>query len=293
MTALTESPTSLCVKDLQQQGRQRLSAAGIPEPAGWTDWLLTDLLRTSHCELTVRANEPVTTDQGDRFNAMLDRAAAHEPPQYIVGEVEFLGCTLACDARALIPRPETEQWVAQFVRDTRWQTGPRPIVADIGTGSGAIAVALATCYPAASYWALEAAQPALELAAHNVIRHACADRVTVLASDGVAALPDAALIGLVANLPYLTTAEWSALPRHIRDYEPRSALDGGPDGLDVIRSVVATAPRVLRPQAVIYLEIGARQGSAVAHLLAANGFAEIHVHRDWGGHDRVVTGRWS
>ena len=278
--------------NLQQQGRERLSAAGIPEAAGWTDWLLTHVLQASRCELVMRAAEPVTEDQTGRFNAMLDRAATHEPPQYIVGAVDFLGCTLACDARALIPRPETEQWVAQFVRDTRWQTGPRPAVADIGTGSGAIAVALATCYPAARYWAVDVDSPALELATRNVDRHDCVDRVTVLASDGVAVLPDAHFNGLVANLPYLTTDEWTTLPRHIRDYEPRQALDGGPDGLTVIRRVVADAPRVLHPNAVIYLEIGAHQGRAVSRLLTAAGFVDVQTRGDWNEHDRVVTGRW-
>ncbi len=282
----------LTVAAARRVGRKQLNDADVAEADQWVDWLLTSVLRLSRCELAVAATTPLSAIQRERFFAHLGRAVRHEPPQYIVGEAEFMGWPLYCDARALIPRPETEQGVAMMVADTRWQQRAGPVAADIGTGTGAIAIALAQLYPAASYWAVEMSPDALELATANVKRHGVTDRIRLLPGHGTHPLADDAVDLIAANLPYLTTAEWEALPRHIREYEPRQALDGGADGLDVIRVVVADTPRVLRSGGCCYLEIGARQGRAVAKLLEQAGFQDIAIRPDWSQRDRYVCGRW-
>jgi release factor glutamine methyltransferase len=184
----------------------------------------------------------------------------------------------------LIPRPETELLVEKAIEISQ----RRAVVADVGTGSGAIAVSLAVHLPQALVYATDASRGALEVAARNCRRHCVEDRVHLLQGHLLEPLPEPVDL-ITANLPYVSQAELAQLPPDIRLYEPREALDGGPDGLDHIRRLLAQAGEHLKPRGVVLLEIGATQGEAVI-ALAKRHFpaARVEIAKDYAGLDRVV-----
>jgi release factor glutamine methyltransferase len=191
------------------------------------------------------------------------------------------------DPRVLIPRPETELLVEHALAMAR-RLPAAPSIADVGAGCGAIAVALAVHLPGAAVYALDRSAEALEAVAENARRHGVAGRVHCLPGDLLSALPCPVDL-IAANLPYVTTDEWQALAPEIRDHEPRSALDGGPDGLALIGQLLGTAGPCLRPAGAILLEIGAGQGVA-ATSLARSCLPQAHVQlvQDYAGLDRLV-----
>jgi release factor glutamine methyltransferase len=186
----------------------------------------------------------------------------------------------------LVPRPETELLVELTLKRSNVQTFQRYQIVDVGTGSGAIAVALAVHLPAARIVAIDISPGALELARQNAERHGAADRVRLIEGDLLEPL-DQPVDLIVSNPPYTILAE---IDEGVRRHEPRQALDGGPDGLDVYRRLLAQAPTRLRQGGAILLEIGASQAAAVMDL-ARRAFpqAEVAVYRDLAGHDRVVV----
>jgi release factor glutamine methyltransferase len=207
---------------------------------------------------------------------------------YVVGHTEFYALDFLTDRRALIPRPETEQLVELALARIKSQISSKPQIVDVGTGSGCIVVALAVGLPDAHFIATDISADALALAHENARRHKVSSRIQFLRGDLLAPVPLRAE-GAVANLPYVTTAEWQSLPRHIREHEPRIALDGGADGLDLIRRLFSQAPRYVKPDGWVLLEIGATQGAAVS-ALARQVFplAAVNLHRDYAGLTRVV-----
>jgi len=247
------------------------------------------LLGCKPLELYVRFDAQMTDSQLQAMRRGTRRLAAGEPVQYIVGEVEFMGRSFKVDARALVPRPETEVLVREVLDSAVIQGADTPVVADIGTGSGCIVVTVAAEKPGAVCLAHDVSLPALELAAENAAAHGVLDRTTFAGGDLADVIEPDSLDVLVANLPYVSTSEWEKLPVHIRDHEPRSALDGGPDGLSIIRELVPDAWILLRDGGVLYLEIGAGQGESVKGIAADNGFADVRVVKDLAEHDRVVV----
>jgi release factor glutamine methyltransferase len=232
----------------------------------------------------------------DSYRELIERCRQHEPLAYIVGHKEFYGLDFYVDRRVLIPRPETELLVEKGLEIGQAASHP-PTIADVGTGSGAIAVSLAVHLPRAIIYALDASPEALEVAALNCRRHRVERLVHLLQSDLLSSLPEPVDL-IVANLPYVSWAEWEELPRTITAYEPRSALDGGPDGLNAIRRLLAQARSYLKPRATILLEIGATQGAAVTDL-ARHSFDKlrtphfstttVEVVQDYAGLDRMVV----
>lgn len=229
----------------------------------------------------------------DRFEALLARRLGHEPLAYILGRRECYGMTFEVARGVLIPRPETETLIEATLAAIRDHPRARRLVrvADVGTGSGAVALAVARHVPSARVYALEASTEALAIAGRNMHRFGLRDRVTLLMSDLLESLPEAVDI-VTANLPYVVTAEVETLAPEVRDWEPRAALDGGPDGLDVIRALVRQLPEHLAedPRAVL-LEVGFGQADAVARLLSDALGAPARTHRDLAGIERVVEVR--
>jgi release factor glutamine methyltransferase len=238
--------------------------------------------------LAERAHVPAP-EQAASFAAMVARRAAQEPVAYIVGHKEFYGLDFFVDQRVLVPRPETELLVELALAAASRLTphASRLLIADIGTGSGAIAVALAAHLPEATVYATDLSADALAVAARNVERHGLAGRVRLLHGDLLAPLP--APVGLlVSNPPYTVLAE---VEPNVLAHEPHLALEGGPDGAAVYRRLLAAAPRYLRPGGALLLEIGAWQSELVAGLLReALPSASVTVHQDLAGRDRVVVG---
>jgi release factor glutamine methyltransferase len=264
--------------------------------------LLAHVLGWARARLLAEVRLSLTEMQATAFRELVMRRAALEPVAYLIGHKEFYGIDLTVDRRALMPRPETELLVdlaLGFARRRMKDERPketdttslvvRPssfVVADIGAGSGAIAIALALHLPEARIDAIDISPDALALAQQNVERHGLAGRVRLIQGDLLASL--AAPVDLiVANLPYTILSE---IDEGVRRYEPHLALDGGADGLELYRRFLAQAPTKLRPGGTVLLEIGATQAAAVTDL-ARRAFpaALVSVHRDLAGHDRVVV----
>jgi len=265
-----------------------LAAAGVEEPRRSCDLLMARLLGCKPLQLCFRFDEPLAPQRLAAMRRGVKRLAAHEPVQYILGEWEFLGHPIKVDARALIPRPETEGLVQQALEEDAIWNGGETLVVDLGTGSGCIAASVALAKPAARVVALDVSAAALALAEENARALGVAERIAFSDRDIGDVLEPGQAGVLIANLPYVPTAEYEKLPLHIRDYEPRQALDGGDDGLRVIRDAVADAAVVLADGGRIFLEIDRRQADAVRDLLSQAGFGDVTVTQDLGGRDRVV-----
>jgi len=215
---------------------------------------------------------------------MVRRRVRREPVAYILGSKGFRRIELLVDGRVLIPRPETELLV-----ETALELGARSVL-DVGTGSGAIALGIADEIPEARVVAIDTAMDALRVARVNADRLGLADRVSVV-NAGIASLPSGPFDLLVANLPYVSDAEWETLPPEIHEYEPREALVSGPTGLEAISSLLEAVAGMDRRPTAIALEIGAGQAEEVSRLVGAAGYAEVEARRDLAGYERVVLGR--
>jgi release factor glutamine methyltransferase len=275
---------TMVVQQALTWGNATLSAQGIEEARLDAEVLLAHALGLTRSQLRAQFNRKLNSAKLTSYRQLIERRARREPVAYIVGQKEFYGLDLFVDHRVLIPRPETELLVEKAVEISQRQS----VVADVGTGSGAIAVSLAVQLPQALVYATDASPGALEVAARNCHRHRVEDRVHLLQGHLLEPLPKPVDL-VVANLPYVSQAEMAQLPPEISRYEPREALDGGSDGLDHIRRLLAEAGEHLKPQGVILLEIGATQGPAVV-ALARRHFpvAKVEIVKDYAGLDRVV-----
>jgi release factor glutamine methyltransferase len=252
----------------------------------------------SRALLYARLNDPLDASAAEHFVALIDRRLAHEPSAYITGHREFYGLDFLVTPAVLIPRPETETLVEvaiEFIKTDADAPSPkserewRAEVLDVGTGSGAIAISLACTLPGAAIIATDASDAALNLARRNARRHGVLERIAFRSGDLLEPL-DAPVNLIVANLPYVKTIDWSALPPEIRDHEPRLALDGGPDGLDVIRRFLDQAPHYLQPGGAIALEFGPGQSEVLLALArAAFPGSLVNIRNDLAGRPRVLT----
>ena len=257
-------------RELRAWATRELAAAGCVSAAAEASWLL----------------EEAPTEEALR--GMVARRVAGEPLQYVIGWAPFGPLRLAVGPGVFVPRPETESLADRAATHLRAAGEPR-IAVDLCTGSGAIACFLAAEVPGTRVLATELDPGALAWARGNADRYG----VELLAGDLDEPLP-AALAGrvdvLCANVPYVPSGAIATLPTDVRDHEPRLALDGGPDGLDVLRRLAARAGRWLAPGGWLFCEIGEDQAEAAAALLAAAGLTEVAVHPDLVGRDRIVEG---
>ncbi len=267
-----------------------LKAAGREEATAEAESLLAHLFGCRRLEVYLHGERKLTPAQLAQLKTQTQRLEAGEPLHYVLGEVEFCGRVFVCDARALIPRPETELLVEAALDFSKVWKKQHPKVPDLGTGTGCLAITLALARPHARIFAVDISPDALALARQNAARHGVAHKMAFMQADLLAPFADGELDLIVSNPPYVPTAEWATLDRTIRDCEPRGALDGGTDGLDVIRRLVAQAAAKLAPGGALALEIGEDQGRRVAALLKAAGFVNVVVKKDFAGWDRIVTG---
>lgn len=279
------------IASLLHAAAARLSASS-PTPRLDAELLLAHVLGWPRARLLAERSFAPALAERAAFAELLGRRAAQEPVAYLVGHKEFYGLELAVTPDTLVPRPETELLVELALREALRLADGSPdgevTIADVGTGTGAIAIALAAQLPRALVYAVDLSGAALAVAAQNVARHGLGGRVRLLHGDLLAPLPEP--VGLiVSNPPYTILAEVEA---NVRAHEPWLALDGGPDGAAVYRRLLASAPAQLRAGGAILLEIGAWQGGLVASLVRdALTDADVEVHQDLAGLDRVVVGR--
>ncbi len=259
--------------------------------------LLGKVLGLERIMLYARFDQPVGERERDEFRALVRRRADREPLQYLVGSCEFYGRRFELTPAVLIPRQETElvveKCLARAKDDALW-------AADVGTGSGAIAVTLAAERPDLHVIATDLSEGALALAARNAAAHGVSDRVLTACGDltdpvrGLLPADRAGLDLLVSNPPYVRTGEIAGLDPEVRDHEPRQALDGGPDGLDVLRRLVPAAAELLLPGGWLVLELGDGQADAVRQLAGGTGafdVAGIETTIDAQGCERVFCAR--
>jgi len=276
------------IRHLLIEATRLLQEEGLDTPRLDAELLLGHVLGLTRAGIYAHPNRRLDAAGLDSYRELIERRRQHEPVAYIIGHKEFYGLDFYVDRRVLIPRPETELLVERGLEIGRAASHPLTI-ADVGTGSGAIAISLAVHLPQAIIYALDASSEALEVAALNCQSHSVERRVHLFQGDLLSPLPEP-LDLIVANLPYVSWAEWEQLPWTITAYEPRSALDAGPDGLDAIRRLLAQARSHIKPQATILLEIGATQEAAVTNL-ARHHFSRVTVEvvQDYAGLDRMVV----
>jgi release factor glutamine methyltransferase len=265
----------------------RLEAAGVTDAAREATWLLAARLSCSVGSLRARRESPLAPEDRAAFATMVERRAKREPLQYILGTAEFLGLEFRVTPAVLIPRLDTEVLVAVAVERLR---GARsPLVADIGTGSGAIAIGVAHLLPGALVVAVDVSPAALEVARENASRLGVADRVHFREGDLLAPLIGERYDAILANPPYIPAAQMPGLDPEVREWEPHLALTPGGDGLDPYRRLATGAPALLKPGGFLAVEVGIGQAEAVTALFRQMGLS-VSVHLDTAGIERVVCG---
>ncbi|MBI5503234.1 MAG: peptide chain release factor N(5)-glutamine methyltransferase [Deltaproteobacteria bacterium] len=277
--------------------------------------LLAEVLGMARVQLYTNFERPLAREEIDRYRELVRRRAAREPVAYILGRREFWSLEFEIDRRVLVPRPDTELLVELAVAAlTARAGGELPAraggelparaggeaeapaataivrVADIGTGSGALAVAIAKEVPSARVVATDKSQAALELAPRNAERHGVAERIEFVSGDLCEPLRGREPFDLiVSNPPYIKSGEMAALDPEVRDWEPRLALVSGDDGMDATAALVESAREVLMPGGSLWVEVGT-QAAAVRECFESNGYTDVRVHRDLAGNIRVVSG---
>jgi release factor glutamine methyltransferase len=242
-----------------------------------------------------RWGETATAAGRARLEALAERRLAGEPLQYVLGHWSFRGLDLQVDPRVLIPRPETEVVAEVAIGEARRGHGPCA-VADLGTGSGALALAMAVELPEADVWATDRSADALDVARANLpaVAPPAASRVHLVEGMWYEALP-AGLRGrlrvIVSNPPYVTEAEFAALPAEVRDHEPTGALVAGPTGRESLEELVAGGLAWLEPGGALVLELAPDQAAPMRSVAEAAGYDPVAVHQDLAGRDRVLTAR--
>lgn len=275
------------VGDTLAEARRLTSVEGAILTATAAQALLAHVVGRGRAWLLAHPEAPLSPDQSARFLALLGRAADGEPLAQLVGEREFYGLPFAVTPDVLIPRPETESLVDAVLAWAQAHDQPAPRLVDVGTGSGAIAITLALKLPQARVFAVEVSPEALAVARCNAARHGVAGRVGFVLGNLLGAL-SGPFDAIIANLPYVNSEEIAAL--EVGRWEPRVALDGGADGLDLIRALLRQAPARLAPGGLLALEIGYDQG-ALALALCCEAFpaARVTLRPDLAGLARIVT----
>ena len=287
-----EGAQAWTVRSLLAWARDWLGKKGIESPRLDAELLLARALNCDRMRLYIDIDKPPQADELVRFKALLLRRAGREPVAYILGAKEFYGRAFAVDARAFIPRPETEllvQAALQALAEADAQEGVRAL--DLCAGSGAIGVSLAAERDGLLVDLVELSPGAAEVARANAAAHG-AGRATVHLGDLYAPLPPARRYSVIAsNPPYIVLRDRAELAPEIAEHEPALALFGGEDGLDVIRRIVAGSPRWLAPGGTLLLEIDPPEAAAVVALCEAAGLASARVAKDLAGQDRIVSAR--
>jgi release factor glutamine methyltransferase len=262
---------------------------GIETPRLDAEVLLAHALASTRIRLVVDSKKPLETGELGRFRDLVKRRRAREPTAYILGSREFYGRTFRVDRRVLVPRPDTEALVETALLRTRPASMSMRAL-DLCTGSGCVALTLARERPTSAFVATDVSEDALAVARDNAARLG-AYNVAFRRGDLFAAVDPSYPFDLVtANAPYITSRELSTLMPDVRDFEPRLALDGGGDGLGIVRRIVEGAPKPLRKGGVLAVEVGKGQAPAVAELFERAGFSEIELRRDYARIERVVSG---
>ena len=286
------------IKELLEVSTKYLKDKGIESPRLTAELLLSHALGLDRISLYLRFDQPLTDPELSSYRGLITRRIRREPLQYITGIKEFWSLEFAVDPRGLIPRPETEALVEKAVailKEKRKMDSREPLVLDMCTGCGAIAVAISKEIPEARIWATDVSKEVLKLARLNAERHGVTPRIEFRQGDLWEALPTPPLPKfdlIVSNPPYVPTEEFEALPPEVRDYEPRLALDGGTGGTRILTRILKAAPDYMSPGGWIMVELDPRQVDNMVRLAEETGrYGEVRPEKDFSGRNRFITAR--
>ena len=265
---------------------------GIDSPRLSAELLLSHVVGLKRIELYTQFDKTVTKQQLDRLHDLVKRAGQHEPVAYLVGKTQFYSLEINVTNDCMIPRPETELLVERAIEFLRGREGPQ-FVCDLCTGCGCIAIAIARNYSDANIIATDISDAAINVSARNIEKHQLRNRIKLLCGDlfdpVVPQLDVSKFDLIVCNPPYVSAGEYEKLEANVKDYEPKSALFAGDDGLDIHRRICERVGQFLKPDAALMLEIGYAQGQVVKELLEKTGaFAEIKIEKDFHDNDRIA-----
>jgi release factor glutamine methyltransferase len=278
-----------------QRSTEFLAKKGVDSPRLQTELLLAHLLRRPRMQLYLNFARELTPPEVEGFRELVKRRGQREPLQHILGSTSFCGLEIAVSRHVLVPRPETE-----LLAERGWTflqhlstLNPQPATAlDFGTGSGCLAIALAFKCPAAQVQAIDLSLEALAVARDNAARHAVVERIQFRHGDGFAAVPAGTQFDLIiSNPPYIPSAEIAALQPEVRDYDPRGALDGGPDGLDYYRRLAAESAPFLSPGGRLMVEFGDGQAESVRGILQPQKWIVETIQEDYNHQPRILIAR--
>lgn len=311
----TDTPAAWTTRKLLQWMRDAFTKKGLDAPGLSSELLMAHVLGCERLKLYLDVDRPASDEERARLRDLVTRALNHEPVQYLVGTAWFFGLPISVDKRVLIPRPSTEtivEHVLQHARAARGghgasrgadpnDTAPAPstplLIADICTGSGCIAIALAKRLPGARVVATDLSADALDVARANAEKHAVADRVDLAHGDLLAPVLAHPVAGkkssldyLVSNPPYIPDHEWEAVEPNVKNHEPHAALRGGPDGMEFVSRILADGPALLAPGGQILVEIAACTGPDALALARAHPLlADARIIHDHEGLARVIV----
>ena len=279
-------------QDWLQTATRTLTEAGIPDGRREAETLIAHILNRPRLDLYRADDLALDPDQQEAFAGLIRRRASREPLQYILGTQEFWGLEFRVTADTLIPRPETELLI-EAVLERVGRPAPPIMLVDLCTGSGCLAVTLATLYPTSRILATDRSPSALEVARSNALRHGMTGRIEFLEGDLFEPLASMGLHhrinGMTANPPYVPAEELDRLQPEVRFHEPRLALDGGCDGLDYYRRILPGALEFVCTGGRLFLEVGIRQAIPVRDMAEQTGWRIDQIKKDLSGIDRVVV----
>lgn len=293
----------MTVLEVIQKSAEFLIKKDVESPRLQTELLLAHVLRLPRMQLYLDFARALSDTELDAMRELVKRRGQREPLQHIVGSTSFCGLEIAVNRHVLVPRPETELLAEQgweFLLESTLQRVPgaeqpkgwTPTALDFGTGSGCIAIALAVKCPEARVVGLDASADALAVAGENAARNGVSGRIEFRCGDGFSALPaDARFDLIVSNPPYIPSAEIASLEPEVRDFDPRRALDGGPDGLDFCRLLATQAAPYLKSGGRIMLEFGGGQADAVREIFEAQKWIVEAVKEDYTQRPRILIAR--
>ena len=283
------------IKDALEWGVTRLNEAGIADAEAEAEFLLTGLLGVKRHELFLQPLRPITPGEGGRFRSFISRRLNREPAQYITGKTGFMGLDFKVTPETLIPRPETEQVVEIGLESLKaFTVGGGPVIIDLCTGCGCIAVAMAKLMANCRIYATDISPKTLDVASENARAHGVAAGIEFLLGDLYGPLKALGLSSkvqlILSNPPYVSKGEMAALAPEVGEHEPASALYGGVDGLEFIRRIIDGSDEFLVPGGVLIMEVGYGQGGDVLKLASGTvSFKEARMEKDLAGIERVLV----
>ena len=277
------------VREVIQRTHQALEKIGIPDARLEAEVMVMNVMRMPRQDLFAHQEDEATVQHEKDIDGILERRRTREPLAYILGYREFYGISILVNADVLIPRPETESMVEHALfMSLMGMESSQLVIADVGTGTGAIAINLAIHLPAARIYAVDVTDPVLNVASYNIRSHNVSDRVTLCQGDLLEPVPEPVDL-VVANLPYIPTGRIPTLQPEVQ-WEPKAALDGGEDGLDLVRRLLSQASSRLKEQGIILLELDPEQMTPATEI-ARQHFpdASISVEPDLARRDRILV----